>query len=95
MALAERRAGRDGDLPGPAGLPAAHQVSPPLAWLPGSDQPTTQAGTAKPEPHRGSTVLPRRSGSPGTVWYGGRLKAATLLATAVAPATPALPIAQS
>jgi hypothetical protein len=39
-ALAESRAGRDGDLPGPAGLPAAHQVSPPLAWSPGSDQPT-------------------------------------------------------
>jgi hypothetical protein len=29
-----------------------------LAWLPGSDQPTKPAGTAKPEPHRGSTVLP-------------------------------------
>jgi hypothetical protein len=26
-------------------------VSPPLAWLPGSDQPSKQAGTAKPEPH--------------------------------------------
>jgi hypothetical protein len=26
-------------------------VSPPLAWLPGSDQPTKQASTAKPEPH--------------------------------------------
>jgi hypothetical protein len=29
-----------------------------LAWLPGSDQPTKQRGMAKPEPHRGSTVLP-------------------------------------
>ena len=29
-----------------------------LAWLPGSDQPTEPAGTAKPEPHRASTVLP-------------------------------------
>ena len=28
-----------------------------LGWLPGSDHPTKQAGTAKPEPHRGSTVL--------------------------------------
>ena len=46
------------DLPGPARLPAAHEASPPLAWLPGSDQPTKQAGTAKPEPHRAPTVLP-------------------------------------
>jgi hypothetical protein len=29
-----------------------------LAWLPGSDQPTKPAGTAKPEPHRAPTVLP-------------------------------------
>jgi len=56
--LVQPRAGRDGDLPGPARLPAAHEASPPLAWLPGSDQPTEPAGTAKPEPHRGSTVLP-------------------------------------
>jgi hypothetical protein len=40
-------------------------VSPPLAWLPSSDQPTTQAGTAQPEPHRGSTVLP------WPVWLAG------------------------
>ena len=46
VALAEPRAGRDGDLPGPVGLPAAHQLSPPLAWLPGSDQPTI--GRARP-----------------------------------------------
>jgi hypothetical protein len=50
-ALVEPRSGRDADLPGPAGLPAGHQVSPPLAWLPGSDQPTKQAGAAQPEPH--------------------------------------------
>ena len=56
--LVQPRAGRDGDLPGPARLPAAHEASPPLAWLPGSDQPTEPAGTAKPEPHRGFTVLP-------------------------------------
>jgi hypothetical protein len=31
VALAEPRSGRDGDLPGPARLPAAHQTSPPLA----------------------------------------------------------------
>jgi hypothetical protein len=45
------RSGLDADLPGPAHLPAAHQASPPLAWLPGSDQPSKQAGTTKPEPH--------------------------------------------
>src|SRR6266511_1440021 len=50
-ALVEPRSGLDADLPGPVGLPAGHQVSPPLAWLPGSDQLTTQAGTATPEPH--------------------------------------------
>jgi hypothetical protein len=50
--LVDPRARREGDLPGPTSLPAAHQVSPPLACLPGSDQPTKQAGTAKPEPHR-------------------------------------------
>jgi hypothetical protein len=68
VALAESRAGRDRDLPGPAGLPVAHQVSPPLTWLPGSDQPTTQA--ARPSRSR-IAVLPYshgRSGSPGTVW---------------------------
>jgi hypothetical protein len=56
-ALVEPRAGRDGDLPEPARRPAPHEASPPLAWLPGSDQPTEPAGTARPEPHRGSTVL--------------------------------------
>jgi hypothetical protein len=76
-ALAEPRAGRDGDLPRSAGLPAAHEVSPPLAWLPGPDQPTELAGTAKPEPHRGSTVLCRRSGLPGTIWSGWRPEDAT------------------
>jgi hypothetical protein len=50
--LVDPRARREGDLPGPTSLPAAHQVSPPLACLPGSDQPTKQVGTAKPEPHR-------------------------------------------
>ena len=77
MGLVEPGSGRDGDLPGPTRLPAAHQVSPPLAWLPGSDQPTKQAGTAKPEPHRGSTVLCRRSGLPGTVWVRRRAEGAT------------------
>jgi hypothetical protein len=81
-ALTEPRAGRDDDLPGPAGLPAAHQVSPPLAWLPGSDQPTEQAGTAKPKPHRGSTVRPRGSSLPGRSGCGRRPEGAT----AVAPA---------
>jgi hypothetical protein len=67
-ALVEPRAGLEADLPGPARLPAAHQVSPPLAWLPGSDQPTKQAGTAKPEPHARAHRTPRREGLPGTIW---------------------------
>jgi hypothetical protein len=46
VGLVEPRPGRDGDLPGPARLPAAHEASPPLAWLPGSDQPTKPAGMA-------------------------------------------------
>jgi hypothetical protein len=67
-ALVEPRPGRDADLPGPTRLPAGHEVSPPLAWLPGSDQPTTQVGTAQPEPHGASTVLPGRSGLQDPVW---------------------------
>jgi hypothetical protein len=51
MGLVESGSGRDSDLPGSARLPADHQVSPPLAWLLGSDQPTTPAGTAQPEPY--------------------------------------------
>jgi hypothetical protein len=58
MALVDPRSGREADLPGPTGRPAGHQVSPPLAWLPGSDQPAKPAGTAQPEPHGASTVLP-------------------------------------
>jgi hypothetical protein len=63
MALVDPRSGREADLSGPAGLSAGHQVSPPLAWLPGSDQPAKQAGTAQPEPHCISTVRPG-----GGVW---------------------------
>jgi hypothetical protein len=69
VGLVDLRSGRDGDLPGPACRPAGHQVSPPLAWLPGSDQLIKQASTAEPELHgRAATVLPgggtcrRRSG---------------------------------
>jgi hypothetical protein len=58
MALVDPRSGREADLPGPTGRPAGHQVSPPLAWLPGSDQPAKPAGTAQPEPHCISTVRP-------------------------------------
>jgi hypothetical protein len=63
MALVDPRSGREADLPGPAGLSAGHQLSPPLAWLPGSDQPAKQSGTAQPEPHCISTVRPG-----GGVW---------------------------
>src|SRR6266545_1598697 len=72
VALVEPRAGRDADLPRPARRPAGHKPSPPLAFLPGSDQPTKPASTAKPEPHcTRSHRTPRRSGLPGTVWAGG------------------------
>jgi hypothetical protein len=67
-ALVEPPSGLEADLPGPARRPAGHQVSPSLAWLPGSDQPTQQADTAQPEPHALLHGTPRRSGVPGTVW---------------------------
>jgi hypothetical protein len=90
VALAEPRAGRDGDLPGPVGLPAAHEVSPPLAWLPGSDQPPS--GRARPSRSRiaGPPYSPAGRTRPVRCECGRRLKAAT----AVAPAPVALPIAQ-
>jgi hypothetical protein len=66
VGLAEPRSGWDGDLPGPAGLPAGHQVSPPLACC---RAPTTSASKrAQPSRSRMATVLPvggtcrRRSG---------------------------------
>jgi hypothetical protein len=68
VGLVEPRSGRDADLPGPARLPAGHQVSPPLAWLPGPDQPTRQAGTAKPEPHGARPPYSPAVGPAGTVW---------------------------
>jgi hypothetical protein len=71
--LVDPRTRREGDLPRPTSLPAAHQVSPPLACLPGSDQPSKQAGTATPEPHR---VLPySRRSLLAVLIRGSRLKA--------------------
>jgi hypothetical protein len=58
VALVEPRAGRDGDLPGPTRLPAAHQVSPPLAWLPNSDQPPCRGHGPAGAVWRSPTVLP-------------------------------------
>jgi hypothetical protein len=58
VALIDPRSGLDADLPGPARLPAAHQASPPLAWLLDSDQPTKQAGMATPELYGAPTVVP-------------------------------------
>jgi hypothetical protein len=66
VGLVDPRSGRDADLPGPARLPAGHQVSPPLAWLPGSDQLIKQASTAEPEPHGHRT--PRRRNLSEEVW---------------------------
>jgi hypothetical protein len=36
-----------------------------LAWLPGSDQPTRQAGTAQPEPHGAPSPYSPAVGSAG------------------------------
>jgi hypothetical protein len=74
-ALVEPRARRDGDLPGAARLPAPHEASPPLAWLPSSNQPTKPAGTAKPEPHHSSTVLSAATACRVLAPRGGRARA--------------------
>jgi hypothetical protein len=55
--LAEPRAGRDGDLPGPARLPAPHEASPP--WPVARLRPTHQAGGhGQAGDHRSLTALP-------------------------------------
>jgi len=51
--------------PRAGGSSGRSQVSPSVAWLPGSDQPTKQAGTARSEPHRSFTVLLRPVGLAG------------------------------
>jgi hypothetical protein len=84
-ALVEPRAGRDGDLPGPTRLPAGHEPSPPLAWLPGSDQPTTRSGTAKPEPHGKSTVRSGGRDCRARSGCGERPEGATAGASSTAP----------
>jgi hypothetical protein len=43
-----------------------------LACLPGSDQPTTQAGMAQPEPHGTFTVLPGGRACRARSGYGQR-----------------------
>src|SRR5688500_7299818 len=53
-ALAEPRAGRDGDLPRSAGLPAAHEVSPP--W-PGCQAPTSPP-SRRARPSRSRIAVP-------------------------------------
>ena len=85
MALIDSRSGRKADLPGPTGRPAGHQVSPPLAWLLGSDQPTKQAGTAQPEPHCISTVRPGGGVCRARAGCGRRPEGATADAPSPAP----------
>jgi hypothetical protein len=41
-ALVDPRAGHDGDLPGPTGLPAPHEASPPLALVASPDNPPSR-----------------------------------------------------
>src|SRR5215218_5605261 len=90
MALVDPRSGREADLPGPTGRPAGHQVSPPLAWLPGSDQPAKQAGTAQPEPHCISTVRPGGGACRARSGCGRRPEGVTAGAssTTISPASP-------
>src|SRR5215207_202982 len=90
MALVDPRSGREADLPGPTGRPAGHQVSPPLAWLPGSDQPAKQAGTAQPEPHCISTVRPGDGVCRARSGCGRRPEGVTAGAssTTISPASP-------
>src|SRR5829696_3512822 len=67
VGLVDPRSGGDADLPGPTSRAAGLQVSRPLAWLLGSDQPAKQAGTAS----RSRIAYPRYApavGSGGTVW---------------------------
>jgi len=68
VALTEPRAGRDRDLPGPAGLPAAHRCHRP--W-PGCQAPTNPP-SRRARPGRSRIVVSPyscgRSGSPDMVW---------------------------
>jgi hypothetical protein len=67
-ALAEPRAGRDGDLPRSACLPAAHEVSPP--W-PGCKAPTSPP-SRRARPSRSRIAVPPYSagGQPRRAWSG-------------------------
>src|SRR6266511_5644656 len=65
-ALVDPRSGLDADLPGPARLPAAHQASPSLAWLPGSDQPTSR----RTRPSRSRMARPPYSPAVGPAGQG-------------------------
>jgi hypothetical protein len=56
VSLADPRSGRDGDLPGPARLPAAQLGSPPLAWCQAPTNPPSRR--ARPGRSRVATVLP-------------------------------------
>jgi hypothetical protein len=88
VGLAKPRAGRDGNLPGPAGLPAAHQVSPPLAWLPAPTNPPSR----RARPSRSRIAVPPYApvgrACPARSGCGRRPEGER--ATAVAPPTAAL-----
>jgi hypothetical protein len=80
VGLVEPRSGLKADLPGPAG----HWVSPPLACLPGSDQPAERAGTAQPELHR---AHPPYSPAVGPAGHRSGRRRRPEGATACAPST--------
>ena len=77
--LVDPRAGRDGDLPGPAGLPAAHEVSPP--W-PGCQAPTNPP-SRRARPGRSRIAHPPYSPPVGPAGHG--LGAAASSATVPCP----------
>jgi hypothetical protein len=67
VGLVDPRAGREGDLPGPARRPAGQEPSPPLAWLPGSDQPAKTGGHG---PSRSRIAPPPYSPPVGPAGHG-------------------------
>ena len=71
-ALVHPRSGRDGDLPGPAGLPAAHQTSPPLAWC----QAPATSSSRRAQPSRSCMAARPTVHPPGAEPAGGGLGAA-------------------
>jgi hypothetical protein len=89
--LAEARAGRDAELPGPAGLPGRSPGVTALGWV-ARLRPTHRGGRARPRRSRIAlpTGLPARSGSPARLGAAASRRANGRLLSTVA-----IPIARS